>query len=565
MEALNHFNSSFQTEISHKMELEKIHKINHDKMVKNYILSKRKMNTFPFNMNNPTYKKNLICTFDINLFFKNIDEITILFNKLHFIYNQDLNKINKAEIDSIKNSLLQNLKQIRKELSRENISLIEAKTIFENNKTQNFINLLINPFLNINDPYIHLELLWILNNLIFLIAKYKNNISFDINNIPNYLITFLINKHKGKKNEGVKYTLEEKILRIFGNLIHINNNIIELLINNQIITFIIDSLNNPVPSFRTTCLWLLNKILLIFKKFESSNYIHYFTNKNAISNYKFIFTRIENKKSFEEMGELFWLLNELVKYDSTILVPIFFNDININNNMIYINNELACKKFEFVLSNCLTIKMFQPGFRLISNILIVCLKDVKDENLLNILIEHLYENQSVVMFIKDVLNSPKNKYDILLVKDILLLIFNLIHLSQIKSCVLFRNDIINLINDKDYQNDNELMKLLFFIYYKIIASNSFFFEPNDEKVIKACLVIMERFKDDNIVLIIFIDILYYYLKASNIKIGDDVKNELNLMMNSQENILVERLQYILLKLVNFVRIHLPLSGIKKNF
>jgi len=102
------------------------------------------------------------------------------------------------------------------------------------------------------------------------------------------------------------------------------------------------------------------------------------------------------------------LLVYLVKYDSTILVPIFFNDININNNMIYINNELACKKFEFVLSNCLTMKMFQPGFRLISNILIVCLKDVKDENLLNILIEHLYEKQSVIMFIKDVLNSPKN-------------------------------------------------------------------------------------------------------------------------------------------------------------
>ena len=42
----------------------------------------------------------------------------------------------------------------------------------------------------------------------------------------------------------------------------------------------------------------------------------------------------------------------------------------------------SCKKFEFVLSNCLTIKMFQPGFRLISNILVVCYKDVKNEKIL---------------------------------------------------------------------------------------------------------------------------------------------------------------------------------------
>jgi hypothetical protein len=153
--------------------------------------------------------------------------------------------------------------------------------------------------------------------------------------------------------------------------------------------------------------------------------------------------------------------------------------------------------------------MIQACFRLISNLLIICWKDLKDEDLLSKLIDKLYLKHGVLEFINDILNSPKNKYNISLVKDILLLIFNLICLSQIKSSSLFKNGIVNLITNKDYQNDNEIMKLLFFIYYRILGSNYFSFEPNDEKVIKVCLEIMEKFKDDNSILTIFIDILFF--------------------------------------------------------
>ena len=341
------------------------------------------------------------------------------------------------------------------------------------------------------------------------------------------------------------------------------NNIIEILIQNQIIPFIISSLNNPVSSFRTTCLWLINKIILILRKLDVVDYIKIFLEKNVILNYKFILSRIEKLYSFEEIGELFWLFNELVKYNSSILVPIFFIDnTNTNKNINNYNLDIyAIKIFEFVLNNCLTAKMFQTSFRLISNILIVCLNDLKNENLLSKFIEILFSKENILGFINDILNSPKKKYDISLVKDILLFIFNLVCISKIKTSALFKSGIVNLINNIDYQNDNEIMKLLFFIYYKILGSNSFIFEPKDEKVIKRCLILLERIKDDSSILIIFIDIIFLYLKASHSKIAEEIENEIKILCNLDNNISIkiERLQLLAFKLSNFVKIYSPLS------
>ena len=553
MESADFYDYSVKIENFHKMEVEQAHNINHSNMIKNYIFARRNISTLPFNQKFQDKKKFFESFFNSNLVLKNIDEIIAIFNKL---YNSSSLNNNKKEIDIIKNTLIEYLKQIRKELSKENISLIEAKSLF-NEKMQKFIELLLK---DEYDPYIQLESLWIINNLMFLVAKYNNNIFFDVQHIANLLLQYLINIYKNQKNEGVKYTLGEKILRIFGNLIHINNNIIDLLIKNQIIPFIINSLNSPVSSFRTACLWLINKIIFILIKLKAKDYLKIFTEKDAISNYKFILTRIENQHSFDEIGELFWLFNELVKYNSSSLVPIFFSDfsnINNNNDLVSLNKEFALKNFEFVLNNCLTTKMIQTCFRLISNLLIVCMNDVKDNELLAKLIDRIYLKQSILGFINDILNSPKNKYDPFFIKDILLLIFNLIGLSKTKSCIIFRNGIVNLINDKDYQNDNEIMKLLIFIYYKILSCSMFLIEQNDDNTIKTFLAIMERFKDDSSILIIFIDILFYYLKASHIKIGNDIEFELNLLSNSDKNIPIEKLQIILLKFSNFIK--LPLS------
>ena len=555
MASANFFiNNPSRFEYEHKMEIEQAHNINHSNMIRNYIFSKR-MNMFPFGKFS-SIQKVLPNEFDSNLIIKNINEIILIFNKLH---NLSQFITNNAEIITIKNSILEHLKLIRKELSKENISLIDAKNLFNDN-IPNFIELLIN---DTYDPYIQIESLWIINNLIFIVAKYNNFISFDVKIIANSLIQYLFNIYKNKRNEGVKYILGEKILRIFGNLIYIDNNLIELLLKNQIIPFIIGSLNSPVSSFRTTCLWLINKIIIIFGKLNATKYINLFLEKNAISNYKFILTRLENKSSsFDETGELFWLFNELVKYNSSFLIPIFFSNTNINANSIdfislnKVNKDVALKNFEFILNNCLSSKMIQTCFRLISNLIIICWKDLKDEDLLSKLIDKLYLKHGVLGFINDILNSPKNKYNISLVKDILLLIFNLICLSQIKSSSLFKNGIVNLITNKDNQNDYEIMKLLFFIYYRILGSNYFSFEPNDEKVIKVCLEIMERFKDDNSILTIFIDILFFYLKLSHTKIGENIENELKVLSDSEQNIPIEKLQIYLFKLSNYVKVNL---------
>ena len=316
MESANIFCNSTKFENSYKMEIEQAHNLNHSNMVKNYLYSHRAINIFPFEQKYQNGKQILVEPFNETLILKNIDEIINILTK----FNNYLFNVNKTEIDKMKNNLFEFLKQIRKELSKENILLINARNIL-NDKINNFIELLLK---DTYDPYIQLESLWIINNLMFLIAKYNNCIFFDIKNISNSLIQYLINIYKNQKNEGVKSTLVDKIFRIFGNLIYINNNIIELLIKNQIITFVINSLNNPVSSFRTTCLWLINKIILILKKVDAIDYIKIFLEKNAISNYKFILSRVENLNSFEEIGELFWLFNELVKYNSSILIPIFF-------------------------------------------------------------------------------------------------------------------------------------------------------------------------------------------------------------------------------------------------
>ncbi len=558
----NYFINSNDVENSRKMDIEIAHNTNHSKMVQNYIFAKRINSNFPFNQKIQNSNNIMPDKFNSNMVVKNIEEILIIFYKIENItpFNQ------KKETYVIKNTLLEKLKEIRKELSKENISMEETKSIFNDN-SQNFICGLLCK--DLFDSYMQVESLWIINNFMFLAAKYKYCISFDVKNISNILIQYFINIIKSQKNEGVKYTLEEKILRIFGNIIYINNNVIELLINNNIITSIVDSLNSPVSSFRITCLWVINKIIVNLKKLEGINYMNLFYTKNAILNYKFILSRLDNLSSFDEIGELFWLFNELVKYDPTFLAIVFFSDLGDknNDNEIRLNKELALKNYELVLNNCLSNKMFQTSFRLISNLLIVCFNIVKNEDLSSELINILFEKQGFIRFIDDVLNSPKNKYETPLVKDILLLIFNLICLSKIKSSILFKKGIINLINDINYQNDNEIMKLLLFMYYRILAANAFLFEPNDEKVIKVCLILLERFKDDISIIIIFIDIFYFYLKASHIKISDDIENEIKAMASCEQNtqnIPIEKYQFVLIKLTNSIKLHSPLSVFMKN-
>ena len=543
---------------SMKMDIEKNHILRHSKNIRNFIFSRRNIDS-SFNNNNKNIigNNNLEEVLNTNLINNNISQVIYLFERIH--QNKTIS-LNKIQINEIKSLLLNLLIQIRKELSKENISLIQAKNIFDSPNTKIFSELLINPMNDTCDPFIQLESLWIINNLMFLVAKFKDLISFDVFGLTKMLIEYLINIYKNQKNDGVKYTLEEKILRIFGNLLFINNNILKLFIDYEIISFIIGSLNSPIPSFRNVCLWIMNKILLIMKKTGNNNIISLFTSKIAISNYKFIISRIQNQNSLDEISELFWIFNELVKYDSTILIPIFFTDINYttNNCFMNLNKEYTINNFQFILDNCFTNKLLQSSIRLISNLLVVCYKDIKDEDLLSKLVQNLFSKQSIFQLLNNFMNSSKDKFDISFVEDILLLIFNLINISPNNTISFFKNGIGKLINNQEYINNKKIMKLLLFIYYKIMKNNSFYFEPNDEIVVKSCLFILEGFKDDNDILYILIDIFYFYLKACNYTIDENVENDLKMMINTNENIPNNNLISLLIKLINIIKIKLNL-------
>ena len=197
--------------------------------------------------------------------------------------------------------------------------------------------------------------------------------------------------------------------------------------------------------------------------------------------------------------------------------------------------------------------MLQPSLRILSNLLVICYKDIKNEDLLSKLIQIFFQKDSILRLINEFMNSPKNKFDFSLSEDILLLIFNLVSISADNYRNYFKIGISNLINNKEYQNDKKMITLLIYIYYKIMKSTNFYFEANDEMVIKSCLGLIQNFKDNESVLFILIDLFYFYLKASNTNIDGNIENELKVLINTRDNIPIDNLFILLFKLSNLVQ------------
>ena len=539
-----------------KKDKELYKKINRSKNIQMQLSSRRTITNPPL-LKNPgsgvryKYKRHSLPSDINNYSFENIDSIKVIDEIIASIneLKSDI-KFSQNKKWIINDELKNNLIKIRKELSKENLPNKEIKNILEHD-IQNFVDILLEIIENISDDYLDLEILWILNNIIFFSSKF-NIINLDTIKITNQISKFYLKVIKSPND--FKFSLLEKMHRIFGNLLFINNKSIYSLINNNIIVNIIESLIKPVSAFRLACLWLLNKILIALKaNNDINNYINLFINKFAIYNYNSIFVRLKNLE-LDEISEIFWLLCELCKYDSDILVQIFFNGYQNYKN--YYN---IIKNFEFVLNNCMTNKLSQISFRLISNLLVISFSEINNEYLTTKFIENFFEKKnSVILYINDVLNSPINKYDISLVKDVLLLIFNLVCISAIKTGIYFKKGIVNLISDRDYHTNNDILKLLFIIFYKIIYCNSFNFESNDEKVIKACLMTMKNFKNDENILILFIDIFFFYLKATNTPIDEELKNELD-FIQKERNVKIESYLNIFEKLSIIVKKASPLA------
>ena len=116
---------------SMKMDLEKNHSFRHTKNIRNLISSRRNIDFFSNNNNKNNIGNNDEEQLNLDLINNNISQVIYLFEKIH---QSNTISLNKNQINEIKSLLLNFLTQIRKELSKENITLIQAKNLF------NFVN-----------------------------------------------------------------------------------------------------------------------------------------------------------------------------------------------------------------------------------------------------------------------------------------------------------------------------------------------------------------------------------------------------------------------------------------
>ena len=205
MEGANYFNKSDDFEKEYKMEIENSKELDRSNMVKNYIQSRRTMNSHLDCKNEKKIKRlsyspslNIDLNFDI---VKTIGEVMNIIKELcpKNQYTLQPIPIGRSQTENMKNKLLKNLKKIRIFLNKESIP---EKDILQNN-VQSFIESLIGSFNQNSDYFIQLESLWIINNLIYFMSKYNEN-AIDTNKIANLLMEYLIIILKG--NEKVKYS-----------------------------------------------------------------------------------------------------------------------------------------------------------------------------------------------------------------------------------------------------------------------------------------------------------------------------------------------------------------------
>ena len=156
MESAQMSNNRFEENMNTiKMDLERNHILKHSKNIQNIIFTRRNHDFSLFNKNKNYIGNNIIQNeFNPNLINNNISQVILLFEKIH---QNNIMTLNKNQVNEIKSVLLNYLIEIRKELSKENISMIQAKNIFDSNNTKIFSELLINPINDTFDPFIQLE------------------------------------------------------------------------------------------------------------------------------------------------------------------------------------------------------------------------------------------------------------------------------------------------------------------------------------------------------------------------------------------------------------------------
>jgi hypothetical protein len=268
---------------------------------------------------------------------------------------------------------------------------------------------------------------------------------------------------------------------------------------------------------------------------EKNKYLSIYFSKNSLYNYKFIFNRIEGKFNkfniFDEIYEIYWLINELLKIDNTIINFLFFSE----------QNNIILEKFNNLLSITLVEKIFQPCLRLINNIIVLCNDKILKQNLINL----FFKKEIIITILNNILINNKEFNDESILKDILLLIFNLSCFEPKETKEIFFNNIIDLILNKKFNNDFENLKILIYIYYRIYVFDNHEFNINDKSVINIFYLYFQFNQTDLGINLILIDILYGCLISMKKKINYDIKNITSVIDFSQNVNLDIIQQYII--------------------
>lgn len=296
---------------------------------------------------------------------------------LQYFYNS-----NKCYIsDKIK--LKQCLKLMRKEFCKNTIIFEDFKNILNygnfghignndnigNASNISLLSILTEFLFDFKNSEIQLEALWILNNLCSYCKRFKFDHHFV--EIHKILVNFMQSENNFS-NSGVKNLIFEKFFCLVGNLILNEQEVLEFYLANNILYFLIKNLNCSVRSLRGVLLMCINNIIQTFNKardsnkftqnfYESKNIIYssLFDNKEIAYYLKFIFSRIEPTKNFEETYEFLWLLNYFTQENFEIFLNLFtskegkLNQDNIKK-IIYL---IFCEK------------LFTPSIRILGSLI----------------------------------------------------------------------------------------------------------------------------------------------------------------------------------------------------
>ncbi len=502
-----------------KMEIEEEFNKRHQIYTSERINKKRNLNDYSLKEkdNEDTQMQNSIT--DLNIIFESLQNL---------FFSNNIND---------KNYILNQMKKLRKELSKNSASENDIINII--NKYPNLIGGLSNYLLDFKNSELQFETIWVLNNLS--IYSFNYHLDFQFNQINQFLIQILKDEKKFSSC-GTRNLIFEKIFKFIGKLIFMNDNTFNYFIQNNIINILFNCLNSSVRSLRIVCLWNLNQIITKLIENNYENEIKIFNQKDSLLSYKFILSRIElnQNNSFDEIFEIYWLLNELFKKFPHSVNYIFFFDRD------------ALSKFNHILSYTLIEKLSQPCIRLLSNLIVLNNNNILRDNFIN----SVFSRKDLIQYIQLILNTDFAKYDISIIKDILLLIFNLFSFSPKITGSFFYENIMKMIN---YYNtlkiiDNEISKLLLIIYYKIFIENNNTIGQYEEQIIIPFILnnYQNHYNDLNYLLIILY-ILYFYTKRKGKNIGNLSEYLFKLLIEHNGNIEVSNLQSSLLEFINLIQ------------